>query len=60
MAGGSHGATVISNDGSGSFLIQKLKGTAASGGQMPASGCCLDASVIQLIETWIDEGALNN
>ena len=60
MEGGSHGATVISNDGSGSLLIQKLKGTATSGGQMPASGCCLDASVIQLIETWIDEGALNN
>ena len=39
--------------------IQKLKGT-ASGSQMPASSCCLDASVIQLIETWIDEGALDN
>ena len=60
MVGGSHGATVISNDGSGSILIQKLKGTAAFGGKMPASGCCLDASVIQLIETWIDEGAQNN
>ena len=39
--------------------VKKLQGT-ASGSQMPASGCCMDASVIQLIETWIDEGAQNN
>ena len=60
MAGTSNnGPVVISENGSGSRLIQKLQGT-ASGSQMPASGCCLDASVIQLIETWIDEGAEDN
>ena len=59
MNGGNSGDVVISGNGSGSRLIQKLQGT-ASGSQMPASGCCLDASVIQLIETWIDEGAQNN
>ena len=59
LAGGNSGFTVTSGDGSGSFIIKKLQGT-ASGSQMPASGCCLDASVIQLIETWIDEGAKNN
>jgi hypothetical protein len=57
--GGTSGAVIIAENGSGSRLIQKLRGT-ASGSQMPASGCCLDASVIQLIETWIDEGAENN
>ena len=57
--GGNSGAVIIAENGSGSRLIQKLKGN-ASGSQMPASGCCLDASVIQLIETWIDEGAENN
>jgi len=59
LAGGNSGSPVTSGDGPGSFLIKKLQGT-ASGSQMPASGCCLDASVIQLIETWIDEGAQNN
>ena len=59
MNGGNSGAVVISGNGSGSRLIQKLQGT-ASGSQMPASGCCLDESIIQLIETWIDEGALDN
>ena len=57
--GGTSGAVIIAENGAGSRLIQKLRGT-ASGSQMPASGCCLDASVIQLIETWIDEGAENN
>ena len=59
MHGGNSGDVVISENGSESRLIQKLRGT-ASGSQMPASGCCLDASVIQVIETWIDEGALDN
>ena len=59
MNGGNSGDVVISENGSESRLIQKLRGT-ASGSQMPASGCCLDASVIQVIETWIDEGALDN
>ena len=59
MSGGSSGTLVVSGNGSESRLIQKLRGT-ASGSQMPASGCCLDASVIQVIETWIDEGALDN
>jgi len=57
--GGTSGAVIIAENGSGSRLKQKLRGT-ASGSQMPASGCCLDASVIDLIETWIDEGAENN
>jgi hypothetical protein len=59
MNGGNSGDVVISENGSESRLIQKLRGT-ASGSQMPASGCCLDESVIQVIETWIDEGALDN
>ena len=57
--GGNSGDVVISENGSESRLIQKLRGT-ASGSQMPASGGFLDASVIQVIETWIDEGALDN
>ena len=59
-SGGNSGPVVISGNGSGSLIIQKLQGTASIGNQMPASGCCLDGSVIQLIETWIDEGALDN
>ena len=42
-----------------SKLIQKLRGT-ASGYQMPKSQDPLDEATINLIETWIDEGALDN
>ena len=41
-----------------STLIQRLKGT--SGTQMPKNQEPLDEATINLIETWIDEGALNN
>ena len=59
MNGGNSGAVVISGNGSGSRLIQKLRGT-ASGSQMPKGGTPLDETIIDLIETWIDEGALDN
>ena len=42
-----------------SKLIQKLRGT-ASGSQMPKNQDPLDEATINLIETWIDEGALDN
>ena len=41
-----------------SKLIQRLKGT--SGTQMPKNQDPLDEATINLIETWIDEGALDN
>tara|TARA_Y100000758_G_C15909547_1_gene370905 strand:+ start:30 stop:668 length:639 start_codon:yes stop_codon:yes gene_type:complete len=51
-----NGPVVTAGDGANSLIIQKLRGTAGS--QMPMSGCCLDDVTIDLIETWIDEGAL--
>ena len=61
MNGGNSGPVIISENGAGSYLIKKLRGAdTISGVQMPATGCCLDESDIQLIEIWIDEGALDN
>jgi len=60
MIGGNSGAVVTPGDGSGSLLVKKLRGT-ASGSQMPKNGPpYLDPATINLIETWIDEGALDN
>ena len=59
MNGGNSGDVVISENGSESRLIQKLRGT-ASGSQMPKYQDPLDEATINLIETWIDEGALDN
>ena len=59
MSGGDSGAIVIAGDGSGSLMVKKLRGT-ASGLQMPKNQDPLDEATINLIETWINEGALDN
>ena len=59
MSGGNSGAVVIAGNGSGSLLVKKLRGT-ASGLQMPKNQDPLDDATINLIETWINEGALDN
>lgn len=59
MVGNSNnGPVVLAGNGSNSPLIQKLRGT--SGSQMPLNQTPLATASIDLIETWIDQGALNN
>ena len=61
MAGTSNNGPVVSEMGSESYIIKKLRGAdTILGSQMPQTSCCLDESIIQLIETWINEGALDN
>jgi len=59
MTSGNSGAVVTPGDGSGSRLVKKLRGT-ASGDRMPQGGVFWNDTDINLIETWINEGALNN
>ena len=59
MIGGNSGPAVIPYYGEASLIIQKLNGTAA-GSQMPLYAENLDQSTINLIKTWIDEGAIYN
>ncbi len=47
------------NSADNSYIVQKLEGTAAGGGQMPPAGP-LPAATINLIRAWIDAGAPNN
>ena len=52
---------VVPMDPDGSFLIQKLEGTAMLGGQMPADGPpFLQQATINVIRQWIQDGALMN
>ena len=62
MAGTSnHGPVVMPFESENSVLIQKLSYEEPPfGNQMPQNGPYLDAATINLIETWIDEGAQNN
>ena len=51
-----NGDIIIPGDSTNSILIKKLKGT-ASGSQMPKSQAPLSSLIINLIATWIQEGA---
>lgn len=55
-----HGPVVKSKKGEESVLIMKLRGTASFGKQMPRGKKPLDAETIEMISTWIDQGAKNN
>ncbi|MFQ6605547.1 MAG: c-type cytochrome domain-containing protein [Fidelibacterota bacterium] len=60
MAGNSlHGPVVTPGDGANSVIIQKLKGTADFGQKMPL-GSTIPTADIATLETWINEGALDN
>ena len=59
MAGNSNnGPVVLPGDGANSRIIRKLRGTADT--RMPLNRTPLPTATIALIETWIDQGALNN
>ena len=47
-------------DPNNSYLIQKLEGTAASGGRMPLNGTPLPQSTIDIIRQWISDGAIDD
>jgi mono/diheme cytochrome c family protein len=58
MRGGDSGPMITPGRGASSLLIKKLRGTAAEGARMPAGGRPpLSEESIELISTWIDEGA---
>ena len=58
IAGGISGDVIIPGNGSESLIILKLRDSHAPA--MPFGSCCIDSYLIDLIETWIDEGASNN
>jgi len=54
------------NDVTNSYLIQKIEGAAGITGSRMPQGCgsaqnpCLDQATIDLVKTWVSQGALNN
>ncbi|HWX80694.1 MAG TPA: TIGR03118 family protein [Steroidobacteraceae bacterium] len=57
---------IAPNDPTNSYLIQKIEGAPGiTGSQMPfgcggAGNPCLDQTTIDLVKTWVSQGALNN
>jgi len=54
------GTLVIPFDPDGSIMIQKMRNVQTCGGQMPLVGGLLSEPRIQVVEEWINQGALNN
>jgi hypothetical protein len=54
------GTLVIPLDPDGSIMIQKMRNVQTCGGQMPLVGELLSEARIQVVEEWINQGALNN
>jgi hypothetical protein len=54
------------NDPTNSYLLQKIEGAPGISGSRMPFGCgstsdpCLDQATIDLVKTWISQGALNN
>jgi uncharacterized membrane protein len=55
LAGSQNGSVIIPGDSSSSLLFEKVES-----GEMPKRGSDLTAEQLELIQQWIDEGALNN
>jgi len=55
-----NGPVVIPNDGEGSLIIQKLRGTASGDRMPPAPADPWEETKIEILIKWINQGALNN
>jgi mono/diheme cytochrome c family protein len=60
MTSGDHAPAIIAGDAANSILVKMLRGIKTeAGGQMPP-GRPLKKEQIELIERWVNQGALNN
>jgi len=60
MSGGNNGSAITPGDGAGSILVQKLGSLPPFGDQMPLGSSSLSSTDVEMIITWIDDGAENN
>ena len=51
---------VEAGDAAASYLVVKVEGTQTTGDQMPLGGQPLDATDLQNIKNWVNQGAKNN
>ncbi|MFT4604537.1 MAG: hypothetical protein ACI9W4_001269 [Rhodothermales bacterium] len=54
------GPVIIAGNGSGSPLVDKVSASPREGSRMPLGQSALTASQVEIIKTWIDDGAENN
>ncbi len=60
LRGGLHGPAVIPGKADSSNIVRKISPNPPFGDRMPQGGPYLSSATIQLIRTWIDQGAKDN
>jgi mono/diheme cytochrome c family protein len=60
LQGGSHGPAIVPGNADASNIVKKLSPNPPFGDRMPFGGPYLPDSTIQLIRTWINQGAKDN
>jgi hypothetical protein len=60
LRGGIHGPAVVSGKADSSLVVKKLSVSPPFGDRMPRGGPYLADSTIQILKTWINQGAKDN
>ena len=60
LRGGFHGPAVVAGKADSSIIIRKLSASPPFGDRMPQGGPYLADSTIQILRTWINQGAKDN
>lgn len=60
LAGGNHGPAIVPGKPDSSIMIQKIGPNPPFGDRMPQGGPYLSGATIQMIRTWVAEGAKDN
>ncbi len=60
LAGGDHGPAIVPGNADSSNLVKKLLDPPPFGARMPFGGARLPDASINVIRTWINQGAANN
>ncbi len=60
LHGGLHGPAVVPGNADSSNIVRKISPNPPFGDRMPQGGPYLSTATIQLIRTWIDQGAKDN
>jgi hypothetical protein len=60
LQGGLHGPAIVAGKADSSLMVKKLSASPPFGDRMPRGGPYLPDSTIQILKTWINQGAKNN
>ena len=60
LLGGMHGPAVVPGNSAQSLIVQKVGPHPPFGSTMPLGGIPMADSLVQILKTWIDQGALDN